>query len=49
VPRLSVTTPLHEMVDALNAYRPDVAVEPVERIVREGGPGAKLKLVRSQG
>ena len=36
-----------ELEDA-GAVAPAVAVEPVARIAREGGPGAKLKLVRAQ-
>jgi phenylacetate-coenzyme A ligase PaaK-like adenylate-forming protein len=34
-------------LEAAGADTPDVAVEPVAAIVRERGPGAKLKLVRS--
>jgi phenylacetate-coenzyme A ligase PaaK-like adenylate-forming protein len=37
-----------ELEDA-GAAAPDVTVEPVAAIVRERGPGAKLKLVRSDG
>jgi phenylacetate-CoA ligase len=37
-----------ELEDA-GAVAPDVAVEPVAGIVREDGPGAKLKLVRTDG
>jgi phenylacetate-coenzyme A ligase PaaK-like adenylate-forming protein len=37
-----------ELEDA-GAIAPEVAVEPVAAIVREDGPGAKLKLVRSGG
>jgi hypothetical protein len=39
---------VRELEDA-GAAAPDVAVEPVAAIVRERGPGAKLKLVRSDG
>jgi hypothetical protein len=36
-------------LEAAGAAAPAVAVEPVDRIAREGGPGAKLKLVRVEG
>jgi phenylacetate-CoA ligase len=39
---------VRELEDA-GAVPPTVAVEPVARIERDAGPGAKLKLVRSQG
>ncbi len=39
---------VRELEDA-GAAAPDVAVEPVAGIVRERGPGARLKLVRSDG
>jgi phenylacetate-CoA ligase len=38
---------VRELADA-GAAAPDVRVEPVERIPRDGGPGAKLKLVRTE-
>jgi hypothetical protein len=41
-------TLVRELEDA-GAAAPAVEVEPVERIAREGGPGAKLKLVRVEG